>query len=91
MSVHKWTAPKEQGIILEAMVLNGTAFTFSCPSSVASHDIVVDTLGSIHTALSDSDMLKSDSLEITMLAKEMAYPIHFLGKSLAKICLFPQA
>ena len=91
MFVHKWTAPKEQGIILEAMVLNGTAFTFSCRSWVASHDIVVDTLGSVHIALSDSDILNSDSLAITMLAMEMAYPTHSLGKSLAKIYLFPQA
>ena len=34
---------------------------------------------------------KSDSLAIEVLAKEMAYPTHSLVKSLAKICLFPQA
>ena len=34
-------------------------------------------------------ILKSDSLAIAMLAKEMAYPTHSLAKSLAKICLLP--
>ena len=34
---------------------------------------------------------KSDSLAIVMFAKKMAYPTHSLAKSLAKICLFPQA
>ena len=48
------------------------------------------TLGSIHTELSNSDT-KIDSLAIAKLANEMAYPTHSLVKSLAKICLFPQA